>query len=159
MRVQSGVVLLGLAIVSASLSPGQEPMGFVGHWRQDLADTSPKPKSRIPKELVIKLDGDTLMVTMKGPGKVHSVDVTFRIGGPEVTYTGLDGDEFHIKAIRDGNSLVFDGSEHENGSDRPVHKVWTLRNKSEGQVLVETKTAKDPAEPAKVVAEYERVKP
>lgn len=158
MRVHSGVLLLGLALASTSISPAQEASGFVGAWRQDISDTSPKPRSRIPKELVIKLAGDTLMVTMKGPGKVHSVDVTFQIGGPEVTYTGLDGDEFHIKAARDGNSLVFDGREHEKGSDYPVHEVWTLRNKSEGQVLVDTKNAKDPDEPAKVSAEYERVK-
>jgi len=158
MRVPSGVLLLGMAIASSGPSHGQESMGFVGSWRQDISDTSPKPKSRIPKELVIKLDGDTLMVTIKGPGKVHSVDVTFQIGGPEVTYTGLDGDEFHIKATRDGTSLVFDGSEHEKGHDYTVHEVWTLQNKSEGQVLVDSKNAKDPDEPAKVAAEYERVK-
>jgi hypothetical protein len=158
MRKHKLVLLLGLGIASSSLSYSQELSGFVGAWRQDISDTSPKPKYKIPKELVIKLDGDTLTVTMKGPGKVHSANVTFEIGGPEVTYTGLDGDEFHIKATRDGNSLVFDGSEHERGSDRAVHEVWTLQNKSEGQVLLDTKNAKDPDEPAKVVAEYERVK-
>ncbi len=157
MRVQSGVLLLGLAITSSRMSHGQELMGFVGSWRQDIAGTSPKPKSRISKTLVIRLDGDNLTVTMMGPGKVHNVDVSFQIGGPEVTYTGLDGDEFHIKATRDGNSLVFDGSEREESRDLAVHETWTLRNKGEGEVLVDTKNAKSPGEPAKIF-EFERVK-
>ncbi len=106
---------------------------------------------------MIKLDGDMLMVSMKGPGKVHSVNVTFQMGGPEVTYTGLDGDEFHVKVTRDGDSLVFDGSEHEDSRELPVHEMWSLRNKGEGQVLVDAKNAKS-AGGAGRVSEYERVK-
>lgn len=158
MRTHSVIILLVLGFTFPILSPGQDVSGFAGAWRQDIPDTSPKPRSRIPKELLIKIEGDTLLVTMKGPGKMHSVDVTFQIGGPEVTYTGLDGDEFHIKVTRDGQTMVFDGSEHEKGSDHHVHEVWSLKDKKEGQVLVDTKDAKDPDEPAKVVSEYERLK-
>jgi len=155
MRIHNGVIFFSLALASSGISSGQEPAGFAGTWRQD---SSPASKARTPKELVITIDHDTLMVTMKGPGKVHGVNVTYQIGGPEVTYTGLDGDEFHIKVTRDGDSLVFDGREYEDGSNLPVHEVWTLRNKSEGQVLVETKNnAKSASKPAKI-SEYQRIK-
>jgi hypothetical protein len=145
--MHSGVLLLGLVLGPSIASHGKESSEFDGTWRQ---------KSKIPKELVIKLDGGTLMLTMKGPGKIHSVNMTFQIGGPEVTYTGLDGDEFHIKATRDGESLVFDGIEHEEGSELLVHEVWTLRNEGGSKVLVDTKSAKNPGKAARV-AEYERV--
>jgi len=154
MRIHGGVILFGLALASCGISPAQEPSGFAGTWRQVLSPTS---KGRIPKELVITLDNDTLMVIMKGPGKLHSINLTFQIGGPEVTYTGLDGDEFHIRVTRDRDSLVFDGSEHEEGRDLPVHEMWTLRNNGEGQVLVDTKNAKSRGGSAKIF-EFERVK-
>jgi hypothetical protein len=145
MRIHNGVLLLGLAL--AGISHGKEPGEFDGKWRQ---------KSKSARELIIKLDGETLMLTMKGPGKIHSVNMTFQIGGPEVTYTGLDGDEFHIKAIRDGDSLVFDGTEHEDGSILRVHEVWTLRNEGGGKILVDTKNAKSPGGPPRVAEDEHR---
>ncbi len=156
MRFLSAAFLASGLLVSGPVY-SQDLSGFAGNWRQDIAETTPRPRGKTPKELKVKIDGDTLMMTMTGPGKVHTVEITLQIGGPEVTYTGLDGDEFHVKLTRDGHSLVFDGREHEKGRDYPVHEVWTLRNKSEGQVLVDTKDAKDPDEPAKTVTEYERV--
>jgi hypothetical protein len=138
------------------MSYGKEHSEFNGTWRQAIYGASPTTKSKTPRELVIKLDGDTLMLTMKGPGSIHSIDITFQIGGPEATYTGLDGDEFHIKVTRHGKSLVFDGREHEESRDLPLHEMWTLRNEGKGQVLVDTKNAKSTGEPAKV-SEYERV--
>ena len=139
MRIRSGLMILGFVLAASGMSHGQGAGGFVGAWRQVISDSSPARKVRIPKELVIKLDGDTLGVIMKGPGKVHIINVSFPIGGPEVTYTGLDGDEFHLRVSRDGDRLVFDGSEHEDGRDLPVHETWTLRNKGDGQVLVDSK--------------------
>jgi len=136
---------------------GQDASGFNGTWREDIREGSPTGKSKTPRELRITTNRDTLTVTMTGTGKIHSVDVTYQIDGPEVTYTGLDGDEFHIKVSRGANNFVFDGHERERGSDYPVHEVWTLKNKSEGQVLIVTKDQKGSDEPAKSVTEYERV--
>jgi hypothetical protein len=152
----SATLLVGGLLISGRVY-SQDVGGFAGSWRQDITQTSLRSKEKNAKGLEVKIDGDTLMITMTGPGKVHSVELTLQIGGPEVTYTGLDGDEFHIKLTRNGDGLVFEGREHEKGSDYRVHEVWTLRNKSGRQVLVDTKDAKDPDESAKRVTEYERV--
>lgn len=150
--------LMAGILLDPAFAGAQNASAFSGLWRQDIADSSPKSKSRIPKQLNIKLEGDTLTVTMMGLGKVHQVDMTYQLGGPELTYTGLDGDEFHIKARREGDSLVFDGNEHERGSEHAVHETWTLQNKSEAQLLIDAKNAKDPDEPAQIRSEYQRVK-
>jgi len=157
MRLMTGFLLAVVLAFSAAVAVAEGPDGFAGVWRQNIPDSAGKPRSKIPKQLVIKLDGHALMVTMKGPGKVPKVDVTFQLGGPEVTYTGLDGDEFHIRATREGDRLVFDGTENEMGSSLLVHEVWTLRSNSEGDVLVDTKNAKDHNQSPRV-SEYERLK-
>jgi hypothetical protein len=154
MQIHRGLLLLASALASSGILHGQEPSRFVGTWRQDISAAA---KVKTPKELVIRLDGDKLTVITTGPGKVRSINVTFQIGGPEVTYTGLDGDEFHVKVTRDANSLVFDGREHEESRNLPVHEIWTLLNKGERQVLLDTKNAKSPHEMDKIFA-YQRVK-
>lgn len=156
MRFLSAALFASLAF--PPFLPAQDLSAFAGSWRQDIPDSSPRSKTRKPKELNVAITGDNLTMAITGPGKVHHIEVTFQIGGPEVTYTGLDGDEFHIKLTREGNSLIFAGREHEDGHNYAVHEVWTLRDKSEGQVLVDTKDAKDPDEPRKSVTEYERIK-
>ena len=104
----------------------------------------------------VTLEGETLTITTTGPGKLQRVEVTYQIGGPEVAFTGLDGDQFHIKASRQGTSLVFTGHEHEDGRDYPVHEIWTLQDRKAGQVLVIKKDSKDPDEHETSVTEYLR---
>ncbi len=125
-----------LLALQLAASPGAS--AFNGTWRQQLAATS----ARAPKQFVVKVDGNTLALTMTGPGKVSAVDVTFEIGGPEVTYTGLDGDQFRLKVKLEGADLVFQGTEHEDGRDLPVHETWTLKTEGNTRVLVDSKPNK-----------------
>jgi hypothetical protein len=107
-----------LAGISAS---GQTPPDFTGHWGQDTG-------SGAQRHLDIEQNGPILQVkttvtTSKGS---HRLEVTYRIGGPETVYKGLDGDEFHSSVHWDGNALVFDTVEHEGGRKIPETTVWTL---------------------------------
>ena len=43
---------------------------------------------------------------MKQADGPHSLDLHYQIGGPELVYKGLDGDEFHTKATRDGTGCA-----------------------------------------------------
>lgn len=156
MRLVCSFFMAG-CLLGPAFGEAQDIKGFEGRWRQDIGESSPKGKTRTPKELNIHIDGDRLMVTMTGPGKVHQVQASYEISGPEVTYTGLNGDEFHIRVTHDGDSLVFEGKEQERGAEYPVHETWIFKDKSEGRVLLDTKNAKDPSEPSKAVTEYERV--
>ena len=56
----------------------------------------------------------------------RNLEVSYQIGGPKTTYTGLDGDEFSTSVRWDGKALVFGTIEHEDGSEIPQKTVWTL---------------------------------
>ncbi len=65
----------------------------------------------------------TVVTSSKG---TRNLEVKYEIGGPETSYTGLDGDQFRSAVRWDGNALVFDIIEHEDGSELPQKTVWTL---------------------------------
>jgi len=92
--------------------------------------------------------------TNDGP---RSLDLKYEIGGPELVYTGLDGDEFHTKVRWDGESLAFDTVEHERGREIVSKQTWTLADG--GAVLREVKQSGEAGKPAESVAIYEKVEP
>jgi hypothetical protein len=110
-------ILLFLAIsVSAQTSTD-----FTGHWRQQT-------NSGTQRQVDIEQNGQNLVVkTMVTNSQgTRRLEVKYVIGGPETSYTGLDGDEFRSSVRWDGSTLVFDTVEHESGRDIPEKTVWTL---------------------------------
>ncbi len=102
------------------------------------------------------MNAATLAVKMTGSGKVATVDVSFQIGGPTVTYTGLDGDQFTLKATRKGAEIVLDGDELEDGQVLTIHEVWTTKTEGNLQTLVVRTTTTARSRVSKTTI-YERV--
>jgi hypothetical protein len=111
------VLVLFFAI---SLS-GQTPPDFTGHWRQQT-------NSKTQRQLEVEQKGQNLRVktVVTSSHGTRNLEVKYVIGGPQTTYTGLDGDEFRSSARWDAGSLVFDTIEHEDSNEIPQKAVWTL---------------------------------
>jgi hypothetical protein len=132
------------------------PVDFSGVWQQDVSRSVPQRKSKGAREMKIQQIGRMLAIkitanTNKG---TRTLDLKYEIGGQELIYTGLDGDEFHTKVRWDGASLVFDTVEHERGRQIMSNQTWTLANG--GAALREVKQVRDAEEPAESVAIYEK---
>lgn len=110
MQALSLIVVLLLAIFVS----GETPPNFTGHWRQQT-------ESKTQRGLEIEQRGQNLRVetVVTNSHETRNLEVKYVIGGPETTYTGLDGDEFGSSVHWDGSALVFDIIEHENGRDIP----------------------------------------
>ncbi len=124
MRGLSAFILLFLA----SFVSGQSLTDFTGHWQE-------KTNSGMQRHLEVEQNGRNLRVktvVTKSQG-TRDLEVKYEIGGPETTYTGLDGDQFRSSVRSDGKTLVFDTIEHEAGSDISQKTVWTLLG--DGDVL------------------------
>jgi hypothetical protein len=123
MRKASALVFLFLSLVITV--NGQAPADFTGHW-------SRQRDSGTQRHLEVEQNGRSLRVKTQetNPEGARHIEVTYEIGGPATTYTGLDGDEFHSSVHWDGKSLVFEILEHENGSEIPQKVVWTLSEDS-----------------------------
>jgi hypothetical protein len=117
MRHMSAIVLLFFAI---SVS-GRTPPDFTGHWRQQT-------NSKTQRQLEVEQKGQNLRVktSVTNSEGTRNLEVKYVIGGPQTTYTGLDGDEFHSSVRWDANSFVFDTIEHEDSNEIPQKAVWTL---------------------------------
>jgi len=134
------------------------PVDFSGVWRQDVSRNVPQRKSKGARELKIQQAGRILtvqVINIMSEGK-RSLDLKYEIGGQELVYTGLDGDEFHTRVRWDGESLVFDTVEHERGKKIVSKQTWTLANG--GTVLREVKHVREAGEPAESVAVYEKAR-
>ena len=94
------------------------------------------------------------LLTNPGPG-ARAIVLNYSIGGNELVYTGLDGDEFHTKAHWDGESLVFDIVEHERGREIVSKQTWKLTD--DGRVLQEVRQVQRDGAPAKSVAVFEKM--
>jgi len=142
-----------------ALNPADAPDAsvFNGTWRQQMA--AKLASSSKPKELLIKGDASTLTVRMTGPGKVATVDIVFYVGGPEVTYKGLDGDEFKLRASMEGANLVLKGTELEEGRVLTIDEVWTRRTEGNIQLLVDSRTTKNDHARATKITVYEQIRP
>ena len=111
------IVVLFLPIsVGAQTSPD-----FTGHWRQQA-------NSKTQRQLEVAQTGGNLRVKtlVTNSDGTRSLEVNYVIGGPETTYTGLDGDEFHSSVRWDAGRLIFDIIEHEGSNEIPQKTVWTL---------------------------------
>lgn len=154
-------ILIGLFVAQclfASTGAGTPDVtSFNGIWRQQVSAKS--AKTRKPKELLIKTDGSNLAVKVTGSGKVAMVDVVFQIGGPVVTYNGLDGDQFTLKATFEDAALKLDGTELEDGQVLTIHEVWTTKTEGNIQTLVDTRTTKNDRGNSTRTTVYERVQP
>jgi hypothetical protein len=148
-----------LLLQSSPSLEAQTPADFSGVWQQDVSRSVPQRKSGRARELKIQQIGQVLTVKITattGQG-VRTLDLKYEIGGEELVYTGLDGDEFHTKVRWDGESLVFDTVEHERGKTIVSKQIWTLAEG--GKILREVKQSKDPGETAESVAIYARSSP
>ena len=114
-------VVAFVALLSAVSANAQKTPDFTGHWRQQTSGGE-------QRRLDIDQNGDTLRVetTVTNSKGSRRLTVTYRIGGPETVYKGLDGDEFHSRVHWDGSALAFETVEHEDGGKLPETTVWTL---------------------------------
>jgi hypothetical protein len=152
-----GWVLSVLLLFHPSPFLGAEmPVDFSGVWQQDVSRSVPQRKSKGAREMKIQQIGRilTIKITTNTNKGTQSLDLKYEIGGQELIYTGLDGDEFHTKVRWDGESLVFDTVEHERGRQIMSKQTWTLVNG--GAVLREVKQVPEAEEPGESVAIYEK---
>jgi hypothetical protein len=143
-----------LLVYSSPLLRAQMPPDFSGTWQQDVSQSVPLKKSQRPRELRIQQVGRALavqVVTQTNEG-ARALDLKYEIGGEELVYTGLDGDEFHTKVRWDGESLAFDTVEHERGKEIVSKQIWTLAEG--GKVLREVKQTKEADEQTESLAMF-----
>jgi hypothetical protein len=146
---------LSVCLSLASLR-AQTAGDFSGVWQQNLTRSVPLSKAKRVRKLSIQQSGSTLTVqiTNRTAQGVRTLDLKYEIGGPELVYKGLDGDEFHTKVTRDGDSLVFDTVEHERGKEILSKQIWTLSQ--DGRILREVRQRKGQGEAAESVVIFEK---
>jgi hypothetical protein len=145
-----------LLFFSLPLWGAQPQVDFSGSWQQDASRSVPEVKAGRSRELDIQLTATTLtykLITKSSQGP-RTQAFKFEIGGPEIVYTGLDGDEFHTKVRWDGEALVFDTVEHERGSEILSKQVWTVTDG--GKSLREVRQTMKSGKPVESVAVYEK---
>jgi hypothetical protein len=110
-----------VVLLLANSVSGQTTPDFTGHWRQET-------NSKTLRELDIEHKGQHLRVrtVVSTSDRTCKLEVNYVIGGPEATYTGLDGDEFRSSVHWDASRLVFDIVEREDSNEIPQTTVWTL---------------------------------
>ena len=124
-----------LLLLAALGAFAQTPPDFTGTWRQ-------KTDRGVERRLDIEQRGHSLLVktTVTNSKGSRSLNVKYEVGGPAVTYTGLDGDEFRTSVRWDGEALVFTTIEREDGKEIPEKTVWTLAN---GRESIQVKRQSD----------------
>jgi hypothetical protein len=134
----------------ATFVSGQSATDFTGHWQQ-------KTTSGAQRHLEIEQNGRTLRaktVVTNSQG-TRNLEVRYEIGGPQTTYTGLDGDQFRSSVRWDGNAPVFDTIEQEDGNEIPQKTVWTLPG--DGNVLQVDRTMTESGKTTHSLATYVRL--
>ena len=145
MRMFSGLIILAIAVyVSAQI-----PSDFTGHWQQQST-------SGVQRQLEAEQKGESLRVktVVTNSEGTRNLEVKYQIGGAATTYKGLDGDEFRSSIRWDGNALVFDTIEHEEGSEIPQKAIWTL-SEDGNQLRVDRQVTKS-GKPAHSLTTYVR---
>jgi len=134
----------------ATLASGQSSTDFTGHWQE-------KTKSGMQRDLEIEQNSRNLRVktVVTNSEETRNLEVKYEIGGPETTYTGLDGDQFRSSVRWDGKTLVFDTTEHEAGSEIPQKTVWTLLG--DGDVLQVDRTVTKSGKTSHSLTTYARL--
>ncbi len=129
-----------------------------GTWRQNNERSIPPPHNKTHRyKMTVEASDETLRVRIianKGHGE-RNLDLNYEIGGRELVYTGMDGDEYHSKVHWDGDRLVFTTVEHERGRPIPSQETWTLIDS--GNSLQRVKVSSAPGEESKSVYVLERL--
>jgi len=104
-------------------------VNLTGTWQQNSERCLPPPRNKAyTYKMTVEASDKTLRVHVianNGRGE-RKLDLTYEIGGKELVYTGMDGDEYHTKVHWNGDSLVFTTVEHERGRSIPSQETWTL---------------------------------
>ena len=130
------VRILLLNCGSPEFCMGQQDVGPVnarsklsGTWQQNNERSVPRPRNKAHSyKMTVEASAKALRVRIianNGHGE-RNLDLNYEIGGRELVYTGIDGDEYHSKVRREGDSLVFTTVEHERGRLIPSEETWTL---------------------------------
>jgi len=129
-----------------------------GKWLQNNERSIPPVKNKARSyEMTVEASEKALRVRVianSGHGE-RRLDLNYQIGGKELVYTGMDGDEYHSKVHWDGDLLVFTTVEHERGRLIPSQETWTLIDS--GNSLQRVKVSSAPGEESKNVYVLERL--
>ncbi len=131
-------------------------LNMSGTWQQNNERFIPPPRKKAQTyKMTVEASDKTLrvLVTANNGHGERKLDLTYEIGGKELVYTGMDGDEYHSTVHWDGDSLVFTTVEHERGRLIPSQETWTLIDS--GKSLQRTKVSPD--EESKIVYVLERL--
>jgi hypothetical protein len=119
----------GLCIDQQDAGPNPASLNLSGTWQQNNERCIPPPRNKTSVyKMTVEASDKALRVRVianNGHGE-RKLDLTYEIGGKELVYTGIDGDEYHSKVHREGDSLVFTTVEHERGRLIPSEETWTL---------------------------------
>jgi hypothetical protein len=138
--------------------PSKARLNLSGTWQQNNERCIPPPRNKASAyKMTIEASDKVLRVRVianNGHGE-RNLDLSYEIGGKELVYTGLDGDEYHSKVRWDGDLLVFTNVEHERGRLIPSQETWTLIDS--GKTLQRVKVSSGPDEESKSVYVLERL--
>jgi hypothetical protein len=160
-----GVRLLFLDCGSLGFCMGQQDAGPIharsnlsGTWQQNNERSIPPPRNKTHSyKMTVQASEKVLRVrVVANSGHAErTLDLNYEIGGKELVYTGIDGDEYHSKVHWDGDSLIFTTVEHERGRLIPSQETWTLIDS--GNSLQRVKVSGAPGEESKNVYVLERL--
>ncbi len=159
------VRILLLNCGSPEFCKGQQDVGPVnarsnlsGTWQQNNERSIPPLRNKTHRyKMTVEASNEIVRVRVtsnNGHGE-RNLDLTYQIGGKELVYTGMDGDEYHSKVHWDGGSLVFTTVEHERGRLIPSEETWTLLDS--GNSLQRVKVSSAPGQESKSVYVLERL--
>jgi hypothetical protein len=145
---------------------GQQDAGAIharanlsGTWQQNNERCIPPARDKARSyKMTVEASEKALRVRVianRGHGE-RTLDLNYEIGGKELVYTGIDGDEYHSKVLWDGDLLVFTTVEHERGRLIPSQEIWTLIDS--GNSLQRVKVSSAPGEESKNVYVLERLR-
>lgn len=157
--------LLLLNCGSPGFCMGQQDVGPVdarlklsGTWQQNNDRSIPPPRNKAHSyKMTVEASDKALRVRIiaNNGHAERNLDLNYEIGGRELVYTGIDGDEYHTKVHWDDDSLVFTTVEHERGRLIPSDETWTLIDS--GNSLQRVKVSSARGEESKNVYVLERL--
>ena len=140
------------------LRPIEARLNLSGTWQQNNERCVPPPRNKAAVyKMTVEATDEVLRIRVmanNGHGE-RNLELNYEIGGKELVYTGMDGDEYHSKVHWDGDALVFTTVEHERGRLIPSEETWTLLDS--GNSLQRGKVINTSGEESKCVYVLERL--
>jgi hypothetical protein len=139
--------------------PAEYRLRFTGTWQQNNERSVPPPRNKSYAFKMTVDASDTILrvhITSNNGRGDQKLDLTYEIGGKELVYTGLDGDEYHSRVRWDGSALVFNITEHERTREIPSSEIWTLADSGKSLRRVKV-VGSDSAKESKLTYVLERV--